>query len=78
MTTWRELEAQGVKRCCAYFVGGRRCRRRAAEEFMCDPGPSGGYWCRKCGPAIGRATAQALKAMKVQTLADSTMEQDDD
>jgi hypothetical protein len=43
--TWAELEAQGVKRCCAMFKNGKRCRRRASEQFD-------GSWCSKHGPYI--------------------------
>jgi hypothetical protein len=48
MATWKELEAQGVKRCCAVFTSGRQCRRRAAEK-------SG--FCAKHGPQIERMLA---------------------
>ena len=43
--TWKELEAEGIRRCCAIFKDGHRCRRRAAEEFEFD-------WCAKHGPMI--------------------------
>lgn len=42
--TWRELEAEGVKRCCAVFNNGKRCRRRVSEPFD--------SWCSKHGPVI--------------------------
>lgn len=28
MTKWKDLEAQGVRRCCAMFKNGKRCCRR--------------------------------------------------
>jgi hypothetical protein len=43
--TWRELEAEGVRRCCATFTSGKRCRRRASAAFESN-------WCDKCGPVI--------------------------
>ena len=49
--TWRELEAEGVKRCCAMFNDGTRCRRRAVVEWNHD-------WCAKHGPIIEIATAK--------------------
>ena len=41
--TWRVLEAEGVKRCCAMFRNGHRCRRRA------EPSAS---WCAVHGPVM--------------------------
>ena len=36
-TPWRELEAAGIKRCCAMFTTGKRCRRRAiADSSWCE------------------------------------------
>ena len=57
--TWRELEAQGIKRCCAMFNNGKRCRKRAVPEFDCS-------WCAKHGPVIKGHTDFALKAMREQ------------
>jgi hypothetical protein len=36
--TWKELEAQGVHRCCVSFNNGKQCRRRAKD---------GSSWCDK-------------------------------
>lgn len=55
--TWGELEAEGVRRCCATFTNGKRCRRRAVEQFEAS-------WCAKHGPIIQRHTDFAMKAMK--------------
>jgi hypothetical protein len=57
MTTWRELEAQGVKRCCATFTNGKRCRRRAVEAFEW-------LWCAKHGPTMQAHIKHAIEAMK--------------
>lgn len=52
--TWKELEAQGVKRCNGVYTvrqndGSKKhgvlCRRRAVEAF-------GFEWCDKCGPKL--------------------------
>lgn len=46
--TWRELEAEGVKRCCAMFNNGKQCRRRAVRDG----------WCGKHGPVMERITKE--------------------
>jgi hypothetical protein len=46
---WAELKQQGVRRCCACFKSGGRCRRRAEE---------GTYYCKKHGPVIDAAIRQ--------------------
>lgn len=61
--TWRDLEAAGVKRCCAIFTSGNRCRRRAVEAFE-------GSWCAKHGPIIKKATNQAVAALHAQKVSD--------
>ncbi len=48
--SWKELKAEGVKRCCATFRGGRRCRRRAAHQDR-------GGFCRRCDEKIERQLA---------------------
>jgi hypothetical protein len=55
--TWRELEEQGVKRCCGIFTNGMRCRKRAVEKFEFS-------WCDKHGPIIKAETDFALKTIK--------------
>ena len=70
-TTWRELEAKGIKRCCAMFKSGKRCRRRASETF-------GFSWCEKCGPMIKMHTDYANAAMTAQLKRDDTEEDGDD
>jgi hypothetical protein len=35
---WKDLEAAGVRRCCAHYSSGRRCRRRAVENTG---------WCKR-------------------------------
>jgi hypothetical protein len=42
---WSELEAEGIKRCCAHFTNGTRCRHRAVEAYQFS-------WCAKHGPVI--------------------------
>ena len=54
---WRDLEAQGVKRCCGIFTDGTRCRRRAVQEW-------GRSWCAKHGPIVKLHTDYANKAMQ--------------
>ncbi len=44
--TWKELKAEGVKRCCVVFRNGKRCRARAE-------GREG--WCKKHGPVMDAA-----------------------
>jgi len=60
---WSELEKRGVKRCCAMFTDGSRCRRRASDAFD-------GSWCIRHGPAIKRAEDFARKAMTAKVTAD--------
>jgi len=54
MATWKELEAQGIKRCCAMYENRttgktRQCRRRAnAAGSWCDP------CARKIEPLVER------------------------
>jgi len=57
MKTWRELEAEGVRRCGAMFTNGKRCRRRAVEAF-------GFGWCAKHGPIIQAYTDHANRAIR--------------
>ena len=40
--TWRELKAEGVQRCPAYFKSGKRCARPAADQRR-------GGFCKKHG-----------------------------
>jgi hypothetical protein len=63
MTTWRELERQGVKRCCVVFSSGKQCRRRASETF-------GRSWCDKHGPVMQGHTDRAIKALTAQATQD--------
>jgi len=53
--TWKELSEEGVQRCCAEFVKGGRCRRRAAE---------GRGFCAKHDEVMQRACQAANEAMK--------------
>lgn len=66
--TWRELEAEGIKRCCAIFTNGKRCRRRADPQFKSS-------WCSKHGPVIKGHTDFALKAIKQQKATDDNDEE---
>jgi hypothetical protein len=54
MKTWRELEAEGVKRCCVMFKDGHRCRRRAVVDG----------WCAKHGPIMEQITAEHMKLVR--------------
>lgn len=58
--TWKELEASGVQRCCAMFVGGGRCKRRAVAN----------HFCAKHGPIIEKATSEHMDAIKGQSSMD--------
>lgn len=45
--TWKQLEAEGVRRCCVHFNSGARCRARAVRDSR------GLYsWCAKHGPVM--------------------------
>ena len=55
MAKWKDLEAQGVKRCGAYFTGGKQCRYRADEA---------GNWCAKHRPIFDANDAATEKAIK--------------
>jgi hypothetical protein len=57
MKTWRELEAEGVKRCCVTFTNGKRCSHRAVEEFDFS-------WCHKHGPIMKMHTDHANAALQ--------------
>jgi len=61
--TWKELEAEGVRRCCVMFTSGKRCRRRCADAFK-------GEWCSKHGPVMKRHADEAIKAINAQRTAD--------
>jgi hypothetical protein len=61
--SWAVLTAQGVKRCCATFTNGKRCRRRASEAFEFS-------WCDIHGPAIKRHTDYANAAIAAQKRSD--------
>jgi hypothetical protein len=63
--SWAVLTQQGVKRCCAMFTNGKRCRRRASEAFEFS-------WCDTHGPAIKMATDYAKLAMAAQKRKDDT------
>jgi len=54
--TWKELEAEGVKRCCAMFVSGKRCRRRTHDNKV--------GFCAKHKAIIDKAEAEYDKAYR--------------
>jgi hypothetical protein len=56
--TWKELKAEGVKRCCAMFTDGKQCRARASENF-------GFSWCEKHGPTMKMWEDYNLKLIEV-------------
>lgn len=62
--TWKQLKAEGVRRCCAMFTDGRQCRRRASESFEWS-------WCDKHGPRMKAEIAAAAQAIVQQAEADS-------
>lgn len=57
MTTWRELKALGVERCCVVFVSGKRCRRRAANQEK-------GGCCARCEAKYERMVAPYRKMLR--------------
>jgi hypothetical protein len=72
--TWRELEAEGVRRCCAHFTSGKQCRRRASEKFEFS-------WCEKHGPIferIDREHAAMMKRTRGGNAPDRRGDEDDD
>lgn len=56
MATWKELEAQGVKRCCAIFTSGKQCRCRTNGTSS---------WCDKHAAVIEPKVKDALSAINV-------------
>jgi len=63
--TWKELEAQGVRRCCAMFTTGKQCARRAEKRH-------GFSWCAKHGPILEAATRANLRVVRAQKAADES------
>jgi hypothetical protein len=61
--TWRELEAQGVKRCCAMFKDGKRCRRRVLAGVYDS-------WCGKHGAIMEAHIKHANSAIRAQLKSD--------
>jgi hypothetical protein len=59
MASWKDLKAQGVRRCCAVFNSGNRCRRRASKAFDDS-------WCDKHGPVMKKSTDNVNKAIEDQ------------
>ena len=57
---WGELESQGVRRCCAMFKDGTRCRARSVEQFEWS-------WCAKHGQLMKAAIDQAYAAMRKES-----------
>ena len=59
--TWKELKAEGVKRCCAQLVDAdgksHQCKRRAADQAM-------GGFCSKHGPLIEAEIEKHMKAIR--------------
>lgn len=53
--TWKELKAEGVKRCCAVFTSGKVCRRRAAINALGNPASG---FCSKHGKIIGKIVSR--------------------
>lgn len=53
--TWKELEAEGIRRCCVIFRSGKRCRRRASD---------GSSWCSKHGPSLDRLIGYHEEVLK--------------
>jgi hypothetical protein len=64
MTTWKELEAQGVRRCSVHFKTGKQCRCRASEKFEWS-------WCEKHGPTMQAYTDYASRVLAAQARKDS-------
>lgn len=65
MAKWKDLEAQGIKRCCAY-VGGKLCKGRAVE--VPSDSPAWGM-CSRHAPTFV-AVAEWSAAAVASTLAD--------
>jgi hypothetical protein len=55
--TWKQLEAEGVKRCCVMFRDGTQCRRRVL------PGTYDS-WCLKHGPTMEAILKSARKMLE--------------
>lgn len=61
--TWKELKAEGVKRCCAMLVDRKtgtthQCRRRAEDQTKVG-------FCSKHRPYIEREITKHLKVIKL-------------
>lgn len=59
MITWKELKAQGVRRCSVMFKDGTQCRRRAVAEHDYS-------WCAKHGPTMDAVTAETIRIIKAE------------
>lgn len=59
---WKELEAEGVKRCFIVFDSGKRCRRRAVDggEGTCEKHVA--LWARV--KAANRAVLDGMKTAR--------------
>jgi hypothetical protein len=60
--TWAQLQAEGVKRCCAMFNGGRQCSRRAVT----DDGDGIISWCTKHGKVFTGVRARNDAAIEAE------------
>ena len=58
MVKWSDLEAQGIKRCCATYRSGKRCRRRATEHGYCGPH----QWVHRTIMRVHNAAIESLHA----------------
>lgn len=59
--TWTELKAQGIRRCCAMFKGGKQCRCRATVGDAQTPNLLS--WCDKHGGTMQRVVSDATETL---------------
>ena len=74
---WKELEAEGVTRCCVSFsrrkngkyIGSRRCRHRAVE---------GSTWCAKHKPMMDDISARTVAVIRAEADGSAYTDQQED
>ena len=59
MATWKELKAQGIKRCCGTYSSGKQCRKREYKNGFCRTH----QWV---GEEIKRLHDQAVEAERAE------------
>jgi len=66
--TWKDLKAEGVRRCCACFKSGGRCKSRVAADVEGAAPDADASFCAKHGEQYHRQTQAILKPLREQGL----------